>query len=281
MYSQRDIPKMKISRREVEYEASKSEGITEVSSSSRRSRSKDRGGKELTYDFKVEPVTTQVHHEVHQVHHNVVPDNNTVHLQHELGEARSTIVRLEREISEMRGKYTTQISNVEIYDNKYKKDLEDSHKKIFEMGKTNELQQRTIEDLRRDYDTKIRHFEEQLTTSERMISELKMQCNDGRQRHIQGEDDYNERQRRFSELREKCERADVEEARKDRLIHQLQRELSKYSESSEVELTSLKTSVKRVTEEKELLLIEITESNSSTRPRTIPSISIIPVEVGE
>ena len=65
-----------------------------------------------------------------------------------------------------------------------------------------------------------------------------------------GEDDYNELQRRFSELREKCERADVEEARKDRLIHQLQRELSKYSETSEVEMTNLKTSVKRVTEEK-------------------------------
>ena len=85
------------------------------------------------------------------------------------------------------GKYTTQISNVEIYDNKYKKDLEEAHKKIFEMGKTNELQQRTIEDMRRDYDSKVRHLEEQLSASERVISELKVQCNDGRQRHMQGE----------------------------------------------------------------------------------------------
>lgn len=183
MYSQRDIPKMKISRREVEHEASVSSEA--AATSSRRSRSVERGGKELTYDFKVEPVT-QVHHEVHQVHHT---HDNSAQLQHELAEARGTIVRLEREISEMRGKYTTQISNVEIYDNKYKKDLEEAHKKIFEMGKTGELQQRTIEDMRRDYDSKVRHLEEQLSASERMVSELKIQCNDGRQRHMQGEDD--------------------------------------------------------------------------------------------
>merc|ERR1712080_207388 len=120
MYSQRDIPKMKISRREVEYESKSDVTQKTESSTSRGAREKDRGGKELTYDFQIQnlqskeldydPLTTQVRHEVHQVHHDFSPDASTVQLKQELDVARSTITRLEKEINEMRGKYTTQIS---------------------------------------------------------------------------------------------------------------------------------------------------------------------------
>ena len=53
----------------------------------------------VTFLNQVEPVT-QVHHET--VSH-IQTDQTNIHLQHELSEARSTIIRLEREISDMRG----------------------------------------------------------------------------------------------------------------------------------------------------------------------------------
>merc|ERR1711868_274314 len=93
----------------------------------------------------------------------------------ELTVAKSTITRLEKELNVMKEQNASLFGNIEIYDDKYEglaKELEDSHRKIFELEAMNELAQRENEELKRDMDKKIRQLEEQLSTSERVIGDL-------------------------------------------------------------------------------------------------------------
>merc|ERR1712076_334916 len=100
----------------------------------------------------------------HQAHESKVNQELTV--------AKSTITRLEKELNVMKEQNASLFGNIEIYDDKYEglaKELEDSHRKIFELEAMNELAQRENEELKRDMDKKIRQLEEQLSTSERVI----------------------------------------------------------------------------------------------------------------
>jgi N-methylhydantoinase B/oxoprolinase/acetone carboxylase alpha subunit len=77
---------------------------------------------------------------------------------------------------------------------------------VFELEAMNELAQRENEELKRDMDKKIRQLEEQLSTSERVIGDLKVQCNDGRQRLKKATDEYSDLKKAYDDLMAKCER---------------------------------------------------------------------------
>merc|ERR1711890_174469 len=97
---------------------------------------------------------------------------------------------------------------------------------------------------KRDMEKKIRQLEEQLSTSERVIGDLKMQCNDGRQRLKKATDEFGDLKKAYDDLLAKAEREDKDNAGKDRLIDQLRKELSQVSkeaQAAESKLANMKT----------------------------------------
>ena len=178
----------------------------------------------------------------HQAHETIV--------KHELTVTKSTMTRLEKEFNMLKEENASLIRNIENYDNKNEnlaKELADSCTKIFALRASNQLIGRENEELKRDSKI-IKEIEEELYTSQKVITDLKVQCNDTRLRSKKNGDDYNDLKKEFGQLQLKCDRLEEDGTGKNRIIEKLRVELSQVSKEAleaEMELSNMKILVQR------------------------------------
>ena len=189
--------------------------------------------------------------------------NNESRFAQEVNTAKTSMVRLEKEIlftSEEKNTLHTHIKEYEGKTDQLTIELEEAYKKMFELEAMNEMAKRTNTDMKRDCDNRIRKLEETLQTADRANTDLKNQLGEIKKRYKNTVEETTQVKREHEELQNKWNYANNDGTGKDRIIDQLKQDLN----DSQLEIERLRhdhesrvTLLERTTEEKQELTSDV------------------------